>query len=216
MLDASVFSALAAIFSAICSFMLMRIHHKNLTESVRPELVLTGWSHSASEPSVDAQETVEVANIRNVGRGLALDVLAVLEGPKSNPMAQARNVDFAGWHHYVIAPGESVNTNCEFEIFWKNIRADATGMKEKLLKLVIYCWDSRGARYETTYFLRVWPLSMRIESARMVGRNLQLFSRKTTMHEEWQLKFLARFKRVPLLGRCLRNIRLGPSEDWSW
>ena len=71
-ITATLLSALAAILAAISSFLIWRFQRQNLLESVRPELVLTGWSRKRSPG--DRADIVQFSSIKNIGRGPALHV----------------------------------------------------------------------------------------------------------------------------------------------
>jgi hypothetical protein len=66
-------AAIAAGFSAFSSFLIMRIQRNNLIESVRPELVLIGWSRKPPG-GPGAHDTVSFMAIKNVGRGTAFNI----------------------------------------------------------------------------------------------------------------------------------------------
>ena len=67
-------SAVAATFAALSSLLLMLIHRRNLIESIRPELVLTGWTRSERGERDKNREAIRIATIKNVGRGAALEI----------------------------------------------------------------------------------------------------------------------------------------------
>src|SRR5262245_11961617 len=72
--SAAVWSAVAATFSALAALLTMLIHRRNLMESARPELVVTGWARNPPGQGHASAETVKFSKIRNVGRGSALHV----------------------------------------------------------------------------------------------------------------------------------------------
>ena len=74
-LTAAIWAAIAATFSAISSLLIVLIQRRNLLESVKPELVLTGWERTPRGQGGSAQEVISFKTIRNVGRGPALHVI---------------------------------------------------------------------------------------------------------------------------------------------
>ena len=73
--SAAIWSAVAASFAALSSFLMMLIQRRNLMESVRPEMVLTGWSRREEGQGDAAHEVIAIQMIKNVGRGPALNIM---------------------------------------------------------------------------------------------------------------------------------------------
>jgi len=55
----------------------MLIQRRNLLESVRPELVLTGWGKREEGSGDSWHEVLTFNTIRNIGRGAAIHVIFV-------------------------------------------------------------------------------------------------------------------------------------------
>jgi len=68
-ITAATWSAIAASFSALSSFLIMLIHRRNLLESVRPELILDDWSRLAEGEGDTTHDVLVFTAVRNVGRG---------------------------------------------------------------------------------------------------------------------------------------------------
>lgn len=71
---AAIWSAVAASFAALASLLIMLIQRRSLLESVRPELVLTGWGRAARGEGNGTHEVITFETIKNVGRGAALHI----------------------------------------------------------------------------------------------------------------------------------------------
>ncbi len=64
-------SALAAFFSALCSFLIWRTQRRNYLESMRPDFVLNGWDRKVRVVNNVTQDVIMFSHIQNIGRGLA-------------------------------------------------------------------------------------------------------------------------------------------------
>jgi hypothetical protein len=70
---AAICSAIAAIFSAGSSLILLMIHFRNRADSVRPEIDLDGWVKLESPPGWCR---INILKISNLGKGPALHIRA--------------------------------------------------------------------------------------------------------------------------------------------
>jgi hypothetical protein len=68
----AIWSAVAASFAALAAFLSFLTQRRNLLESVRPEIVLDGWTRISPG--------LRFTSIRNVGRGSALHIVIVMTG----------------------------------------------------------------------------------------------------------------------------------------
>jgi hypothetical protein len=147
---AAFWSAFAATFAAVSSFMIWRIQRRNLMEMLRPELVLTGWSRQNAGQGDSSREEITF-QIKNVGRGVALNVhLRLLQLDRPVKVLKA---DMETMRLPAIANGESVAASSPITLWWKNIDGD-----DLFINIPIRCLDTRGSRYETQYNLMISKL----------------------------------------------------------
>jgi hypothetical protein len=125
----------------------MNIQRRNFLESIRPELVISEWSRTTRPPGVgDIQDAVSFGRIKNIGRGSALSVVINATAERKNaPLAVMSTASIP-----ILGPGEERPIAGMIIVFWKN--HESTDRPRSLqLPIVIWCWDSRGNRYFTTY-----------------------------------------------------------------
>lgn len=148
---AAIWAAVAASFSALSSFLIMRIQRRTFVEAARPELVLSGWGRPP-RVAVHQRETVTFATIRNVGKGPALNVVINAASPEGE---SAPTYEMTTAMLPILAAGESQDVNAEIVLHWQNLRAAPDGHKHLFVKVEILCWDARNLRHETSYTLVV-------------------------------------------------------------
>jgi len=195
----AIWSAVAASFAALSSFLIMLIQRRNLLESVRPELVLSGWSRNARGNPQDAFEVLSIQTVRNVGRGVALNIIiwGLHQEKEKRPTAVLATKRIP-----TLAPNETQEVNAEIVVFWKNVDAGANGLKFLPINTDIVCWDSRGMRHDTRYGLFAAELSANIGFSDELAPGLSLSSRTTVSRPVWWLKML---RRAPWLARILHE-----------
>ncbi len=158
-MTAAAWSAVAAIFAAASSFMIFLIQRGNLRASVRPELVLTDWERHVEGKGAAALEVLCFRNIRNVGRGAAMHVIINLDRSGDPPTAALGTIS-----RPILAPYEESQIDAQIYLFWKNV-APQKGTKFLHIKLVIFCLDSVGNRYETRHHLLLVELRENVNVA---------------------------------------------------
>ncbi|MBE3123456.1 MAG: hypothetical protein IMZ65_01485 [Planctomycetes bacterium] len=199
---AALWSAVAASFAALSSFLIMMIQRRNLLESVRPELVLTGWGRLQEGQGDAAHEVIVFESVRNVGRGAALRV--ILNGSMANQPVTT----MAPGYIPLLAANEASDVNGSIHLWWKNAEAQGNkGFKYFPVMITIFCWDSRGMRHETRYSLMALELSGNVGGTNEVAPGVILAGRTTTTRPVWLLKLFRELGRVPLLGRLFRQAR---------
>ena len=70
-MSAAIWSAIAATSSASCAFLILLIQRRNYFDSVRPDLVLSGWKREQTTVAGHFSDEVTFNTIRNIGRGAA-------------------------------------------------------------------------------------------------------------------------------------------------
>ena len=191
-MTAAVWSAVAAIFAAISSFLIFLIQRANLRASVRPELILTDWERHVEGEGDAAREVLCFRNIRNVGRGAAMHVHLNLDWSGDPPTAALGTIS-----RPILAPGEVDQVDAQIHLFWKNV-APQKGMKFIHIKLVIFCWDTVGNRYETRNSLLVVELSESVTVAwttYSIAPGVTEGPRHVTFRSVWFLKLSRRVQR---------------------
>lgn len=194
-IDAATWSAIAATFAAISSLLIMLIQRRNLLESARPELVLVGWERHTRGEGQSTHEVISFKTVRNVGRGVALNVHVNSSHFEDNcPVATLSTTRLP-----ILAVNEANDVNGEITVWWKNVKPDAQGNKFLPIIITILCWDSRNIRHETKYTLLGVELIQGVRVCDEIAPGIMLGSRTTTATPVWLLRLTARILR--LLGR---------------
>ena len=186
-MSAAVWAALAATFSAISSLLIYRIQRDNLRESVRPELVLSGWSRSTVTQSGDlVSDRIIIGYISNVGRGVALDVEIYITDDTNPSIFVMGRIPIP-----LLAKDDQKSIGGYISIFWDNVPDSEEGEVKFLdLKVRIVCSDTRNWRYETQYHLTVPECSQYVIMPHTVAENVSQWRRVVTFRPEWQIKAL--------------------------
>jgi len=193
---AAFWSAIAATCAAVSSFLIFLVQRRNLLESVRPEIVLIGWSRYKRGNGDAAHEVIAFQTIKNVGRGPALGVYINLKGfGPERPTAVLSTKRLP-----ILAAGESEESAGEIILWWKNVKENPQG-KYLPLNIQIYCWDSRNMRHETLYHMLAIELGDRSAIADEIAPGVGLSLRKTVTRAVWSLKFQRTLARVPWVGK---------------
>lgn len=184
---AAIWSAIAASCSALTAIFVMLIQRRNLLESVRPELVLTGWSREArgfeGNPEA-AHEVITFKTIRNVGRGAAFHVML-----NSFSTVDNRPTYFMGSTRLpILAPNETIEVNGEIVLWWKNVNETTPGGRYLPITVSIMHWDSRGMRHVTTYSLMAMELSVAQGCTDEIAPSVMFCQRTTETRAVWTLK----------------------------
>jgi hypothetical protein len=214
-------SAIAAFGSLATTFMVMLIERRNLIESVRPELVLTGLDRSIEGKNQSTREFIHFKGIKNVGRGVAMQAIVSCDNVNSEGKSLASG---GSGLIPVVAVNEEVEADCEFSIWWNNV---TDNQKFMVVKIVILYWDVAGMRYETTYHVAIeGPLDLQQRSPEFATRLLQQdiispreaarlakdtsIQRRTVPRAIWSLKLETRVKQM--LKRIAKLLKLKQSK----
>lgn len=180
----SLWAILIPSIAAVLSFLLMMIHRRNMLETVRPELVLRGWHREPCNNGEPDHERVVFKQIQNVGRGAALQVrCGLFQTSEDKPTVVLGTLRVP-----VIATDEETEVIGEITLYWRNIGADHVAVP-----LSIFCFDTRGAQYETRYELLIVPLRPDIvtEPIEPSAPGVMLGSRRVFITSVWQNKWTA-------------------------
>lgn len=173
-ITATVWSAIAASFSAVTAFLMFRVQRTNLRESIRPELVLSGWSRRGHNEAHEI-EALGFSTIRNVGRGPALHVYmnALGSDARSRPLYTMSTITCP-----IIAAGESHDLEESILLYARNIRE--TGHPVAPVDILIWYHDLHGRRYETRYNLAVSVGDTLMAGVMTLAPGVALYRRHTT------------------------------------
>jgi hypothetical protein len=100
--------------------------------------------------SDDFKGRLRIGGMRNAGRGNALHGLIQGEEYK---VGEAPIISMDTHFFTVIAPGETLRTNCDIQIWWKNAKAIGERGKIASFRLTIHAQDSRNMMYIVIYQL---------------------------------------------------------------
>jgi hypothetical protein len=184
----AVWAAIAASFSALSSFLIWRVQRHNFLESIRPELVLSGWSRKE-----ETWDTITFDTIRNVGRGVAIRVMLRNAdewfATRFDPTAK-RRWEFSAHCDsiQILAPGETMTIPGRILLCWDAAVPDKHGQKYISVLIGMFCWDSRWTRYETIYqLLAVAPVE-RVGGDDLVAPGLFLHDRRVRIRSALSFK----------------------------
>ena len=199
---AATWSAVAGWFAALIASLAWWIQRRNQLESVRPELVLDGWTRRAQGQGDAAHEVIAFQTIRNVGRGAALHLFlnaAEMAGNRPTAIMSMERLP-------ILAPGETHDINGEITVWWKNVGSVDGKIKHLAISVKIFCLDSRRMRHETRYRLLAVELSpMSIGVVNEIAPGVMLTNRTTVARPVWLLKLFNRLGRAPGLRRLRRK-----------
>lgn len=195
---AAFWSAIAASFSALASLLILWVQRQSPLESVRPEIVLTGWTRRPAGQSDGLHEEIVFQTIRNVGRGAALHVMLHTPHEESNrPTAVLSTKRLP-----ILAADEAIDLNGEIDVWWKNVEPK-DGIKLLGISIVGYCRDTRGLRHETRYDLFAVELGQNVAIGDDLAPGLSFSQRTTKRRSRWRLRLAARVGRISGVRRRL-------------
>jgi hypothetical protein len=198
---AALWSAVAATFAALSSLLIMLIQRRSLLESVRPELVLTGWNRAERGEGNGALDIITFETIRNVGRGAALHIeLASMHMLNGQPTVVLANKRIP-----ILAPEESSDVKGEVLMWWQNVSSDKDGHKALDITIRISCWDSRGRKHRTEYSFLTVERKSGVGVMDEIAPGVGLLRRTTTTRTVWSLKLRRQLARLPGLRERLQD-----------
>lgn len=195
-----IWSAIAASLAAVAALVMMLIQRQNLRESIRPELVLDGWSHITAGQGSSAYDIIAFQTVRNVGQGAALHINLDCHHEIDNyPTAGMSTRRLA-----ILAPGESHNLNGEIIVYWKNVSGDS-GSKSLSITVKILCWNSRSVVHETLYKLRAVELAAQATVQNPIAPGVLLTTRTPTAPALWVRRTLGQRLRLEGFARFVKR-----------
>ncbi len=148
---AAISSAVAAAFSAAAALLSWRAQVRQVRESVRPELLLSGWIRE--KDSASGLDAIRFQVLSNVGRGTAKNVVlnahAMADDGRATYEMSTRTVPS-------IPEGGHFEINGTILLWWNAVSNLGQGPKSLSLNVRIRFWDSVGVRHDTTVMLCVF------------------------------------------------------------
>lgn len=196
---AAVWSAIAASCSAIAAFTILRIQHKHMIHSARPELVLTSWKREHKKYGSTEIEVITFSKIKNVGKGSAFHVyINAGEIGHNRPTSSMSTLRIS-----ILPVDEEQDINGEILLFWDNVVPDQSG-KYISIKITIYSWCSKGYRHETIYNLMAEETKKHFfVGGDVITPGVMLSQRRTISKPVWRLKLFSYLSRLPFIGKFL-------------
>lgn len=203
---AAIWSAMAASCSAIAATIVMRILHKNMLSSTKPEIVLDGWQRTIKEEGGFKRDVLIFKKITNAGKGPAFHVHinANVDNDKNHNIP---TVIMSTQQVHIIAAGEKIDIHSEITMLWNNAKPLHGKNKYIPIEISIYCWCTSGYRHETIYNLMAFETNNTaiIAGANEVVPRVMLSARRTIYKAVWRLKLYRRLSKLPFLGNYFRN-----------
>ena len=139
----AIWSAAAASCSAASALLMLRLHHINRRDSVRPELIVSGFelvkrTYIGKRPTLAAITFL----LENAGAGTAFDTR--FAGEVRAP-SKPEKVNASCRLHPLILPGKTTEAGDYIEFFWP---PDDSSFS---VYLRLYYYDLHGRCYQTTY-----------------------------------------------------------------
>lgn len=182
----------------------MRLQRRNFLDAARPEIVLGGWARIAYGPTL--QDTILVRTIKNVGRGVALQLAVECEYPNASDLtALGSSVRIP-----ILAVDEEQSMSFSIAPYWESVRDAPKSPRSMLVNVRVSAWDVNGYRHLTWYRTIVFDpsygqgagaFSLLDELAPYVG----LLSRTTTRRSLRGIRFRNRLARIPWIGKRFRD-----------
>lgn len=172
------------------------VQRPNLVESVRPEIVLKGWTQ-------DEPNCLRFTKIKNVGRGTAFD-LHVSCDTKNRPI-QARLTSVPDF--LLIEANQELDAQGEIRLLWDSVELKED-QKYLHFDLVILCWDSINQRHLVRQSVLVDYTTVKMANelglpAEAMPRGVSFGPRARYTEPVRWLKLKAKLRRVPGLARFL-------------
>ena len=199
---ASIWSAIAASFSAITAISMLCIQRINQLDAARPNIVLSGWERKKRPGSDRKHEYLCFKSIKNIGRGPALHVYI-----NSSKIHENRPLAILSTKRLSILPaGEEQEINGEISMFWKNV-AERDGAKYLPIEIEVFSWCSKNYRHQTSYKLMVVQsveghVAMACDE---VAPGVMMSTRKTTCKPVWRLKLSSKLFNISYIRKYIRK-----------
>ena len=110
---ASLWSAVAATFSAVAALTMMFIHRRNMIDAASPEVIIEGWGRKILRVGETEKDVLTFAKISNVGKGSAFDIcINATDSINERPLTASSTRSFP-----IIPSGKEIAVNGEIFLF---------------------------------------------------------------------------------------------------
>lgn len=200
---AAIWSAIAATFSAIAAITIMRIQNRIMLDSVRPELILTGWDRKTREQGDNKYDIITFNKIENVGKGSALHIHINSSKTIDNKLLSALSTKRLS----ILPANEEHEINGEIALYWDNVTSDVSNNKFLPIEIEIYSWCSKNYRHKTIYTLMVVePFKNTIFGGiGEIAPGVMLSTRRTISKPVWMLKLSSKLHNLSIIGKHIRK-----------
>jgi hypothetical protein len=204
-ISAAMWSAIAASFSAIAAIIMVFITRRNMLDSARPELILSGWDRKPAQAKGQNLDKLTFNKIKNIGKGSALQVsinLAKLIKDKPAAIMITKSFD-------ILPPNEECEIDGDITLYWDNVTQDHNGVKYLPIDLKILSWCSKNYRHETKYKIVAVKSSTGhiVTGGNEIARGVILTTRTTVSKSVRGLKMLRKLSRLPAIGKYVPKDR---------
>jgi hypothetical protein len=193
-------SAIAAMGSMVAAFIMLRIQHKAMLVSDKPELLLSGWKRENKKLGDSEIDILTFTNIQNAGKGSAFHVY----------INASKTVDDIPIYIMPTKRVPIVPINSEYQIageislFWNNVQPIKGTRKNIHIRITILSWCSNGHRHETIYNLMVEKdKKAKTPYSAEVVDDMKITNRYTVSYPVWKLKFYKKLSKVPFIGKYI-------------
>jgi hypothetical protein len=192
----AIWAAVAASFSALSAFLVMRIQKQNLMESVRPDLLPMEWVRPFKMFGA-VTEIIGFRKIRNVGRGTAFNIAISGKYQKMPPDGGLPTVAVNYCSLLLVGVNEMADINGEVWIHW-NQAETSQGIKAVMFTMTIDYTDVRDVLYHTEYRVVAFhgETTPRSPAASNLAPGLSSNARHTTKKPMWRVNMEKKIQNV--------------------
>ena len=189
-------TALAIAAAIIAWIAVLWVQRPNLVESVRPEIVLKGWTQ-------DEPNCLRFATIKNVGRGTAFNLhVSCTTKKRPRPVVLLSSVP----NFQLIETNQELDIQGEIKLLWDSVEPKED-TKYLNFDFVILWWDSINQRHLVRQSVMVDYTTVKIASKAIVPGamppGVSFGPRERYTESVWWLKRKRTLRRVPGLARFL-------------
>lgn len=193
---AAIWSAIAATFSAITAWIVMRLQRKSLLDNSKPEIVIEGWKRFTKQHAGNKYDVLSFEKISNAGKGSALRVY-INTNEEEMIQDEAPSTSMSTVQIPIIPAGKSVDIKSEINLFWQNAKFFGEKNKYIPVSIKIYSWCVNQYRHETNYSLMVFDINNPpVFGGDQLAQGVNMGSRRTISQPVWKLKTLAYFAKM--------------------
>ena len=202
----AIWSAIAATFSAIAALLLLRFEKKNLLDSSRPEIILSGWERG-QDPKNPNIDVLTFSNVQNAGKGSALHVhIDAFKEHNNKPqyLLHSRTIP-------ILPVGGENPYNGKILIFWDNVEIKDKTAEYIHIEISILSWCTNNYRHKTTYYLMATRLVTSTDKIVMAGVDeivpgIALSRRITKSEPVWRLRLMSKLKKLPFINKIIKKL----------